>query len=106
MRGVHIRLRASSNYKGFDWAPIVSIFNPLEKPDGVTPRYMGGQHFWELGVRGFRRRDLKRRMSQFFEILSVYTNRDWLGSFNFILKSKLLRPPRGVDAEEHPLRGL
>ena len=64
--------------------------NYFEKPDGITSRYMANQHFWEIGMRGFRIKDVVRRMSVCFEILSIYRNRDWLPSQNFVLKSRMI----------------
>jgi hypothetical protein len=49
---------------------------------------MDRQHFWEVGMRGFRVRDLCRRFSAHFEIIKHYRNRDWLPSYNFVLKSR------------------
>lgn len=71
-----------------DWSLLIDVFNFFEKPDGVTPKYCQGQHYWEIGRRGFRIKDLVRRMSRSFEILKVYRNRDWTPSQNFVLKSK------------------
>jgi SAM-dependent methyltransferase len=88
--GLHVRLRITSNLRDLDLAAIVSFFNYFEKPDGLTPRYMGGQHFWEVGMRGFKPSDIAKRMSRFFEILAVYRNRDWIASQNYVLRSKLM----------------
>lgn len=88
IRGVQVRFRLTSNYRALDLAPIASLFNYFEKPDGVTPRYMGGQHYWEVGVRGFKPVDLSRRMAQFFHVLAAYRNRDWFASYNWVLESK------------------
>ena len=49
---------------------------------------MENQHFWEIGMKGFRVRDMKKRMSRFFEVLKAYRNRDWFLSQNFVLKSR------------------
>jgi predicted SAM-dependent methyltransferase len=87
VHGAYARLRLETNYGNIDWSFVVNIFNYFEKPDGVTRRYMSNQHFWEVGMRGYRVKDLRTRMSKFFEILSVYRNRDWLPSQNFVLKS-------------------
>jgi hypothetical protein len=88
VHGRHIQLRFIPGFKGLDLGFIFDLFNYFEKPDGVTPRYMANQHFWEVGMRGFRKRDIIKRMSKFFSVLSVYRNRDWLPSQNFVLKSK------------------
>jgi hypothetical protein len=60
--------------------------------NGIDARYCGGQHFWEVGMRGFRVKDLKRRMSSEFEVVDVYRNRDWNPSLNFVLRSKRAVP--------------
>jgi SAM-dependent methyltransferase len=63
--------------------------NPFHRPDGVTPRYMSGQHFWHLGMKGFTVCDLKRRMSKYFEVLTTYRNPDRPVSQNFVLRSRV-----------------
>jgi len=86
--GRHCQLRLIPGVKGIDLSFVLDVFNYFDKPDGVTPRYCQGQHFWEIGRRGFRTRDLLRRMSAFFEVLDYYRNRDWHPSMNFVLKSR------------------
>lgn len=86
--GRHSQIRWKAGFGGIDWSMIFDLFNYLHKPDGITPRYCSGQHYWELGMRGYRKSDLKKRFEHSFEILSTYRNRDWNPSFNFILKSK------------------
>ena len=87
--GRHFQARLKGDVKGTDISLIMDIFNYFHKPDGITPRYCEGQHFWEVGMRGFRVRDLIERFSQWFEVLHNYRNRDWYSSWNFIVKSKL-----------------
>jgi hypothetical protein len=87
--GRHIQLRLTPGLKEVDLSFILDVFNRFHRPDGVTPRYSSGQHFWEVGLRGFRPRDLRQRMSRFFKILHVYRNRDWTPSMNFVLESKI-----------------
>lgn len=86
--GRHTQIRWKVGFKGLDWSIIFDIFNYLHKPDGVTPKYCAGQHYWELGMRGFRKSDLKKRLGNHFDILATYRNKDWIPSFNFILKSR------------------
>lgn len=85
--GRHVQLRLTPGLKEIEWSLIVDIFNVLHRPDGITPRYCANQHFWEVGLRGFTTKDLTRRMSRFFQVLSVYRNRDWIPSLNYILQS-------------------
>jgi hypothetical protein len=80
-------LRLVPGFKGLDWAAIIDICRFWERPDGLTAKYCGGQHYWEVGYRGFRVRDLTKRFAKFFELKACYRNRDWLPSQNFVLKS-------------------
>lgn len=86
--GRHAQLRVIPGFHGFDWSWIADLFNPFHRPDGVTARYCQAQHFWEAGYRGFRKRDLVRRLSAHFEVLNCYRNRDWIPSLNFVLRSR------------------
>lgn len=88
VHGRHTQLRLIPGFGGFDWSLITDFFNWFEKPDGVTRRYMSGQHYWEVGMRGFRVGDMIRRFSEHFEVLDFYRNQDWLPSQNFILRSR------------------
>lgn len=88
VHGRHLQVRLIPGFRNLNLSMLFDIFNPLKRPDGVTPRYMAGQHFWEVGMRGFRVRNLLHRMSRFFEVLLVYRNRDWNLSQNFVLRSQ------------------
>lgn len=88
VHGRHMHLRFFPGVRDLDWFLVIDVFNFFRKPDGVTPRYANGQHFWELGMRGFRLRDVKRRLAPHFEIVRSYRNRDWPISYNFVLKSR------------------
>jgi hypothetical protein len=85
--GRHFQLRLKMDFKGIDWSCIFDLFNYFRKPDGITPCYCAGQHYWEIGMRGFRVGDITRRLSKYFKVLSAYRNKDWLPSYNFILES-------------------
>lgn len=91
VHGRHVQTRFVPGIRGWDFSFVIDLFNPLRKPDGVTARYMQGQHFWEMGMRGFRLKDMLRRFESHFEILSSYRNRDWLPSHNFVLASRRWR---------------
>jgi SAM-dependent methyltransferase len=88
IHGRHVQLRVLPGFRDLDLSFFFDVFNWLHKADGMTPRYMSGQHFWEIGLRGFRLRDVRRRLSREFEILQEYRNRDWLSSYNFVLQSR------------------
>lgn len=88
--GKHIQWRFLTGSRRVDLSFILDFYNYFERPSGVRPRYMAGQHFWEVGMRGFRVKDMKKRFSTFFQVLFTYRNKDWLPSINFVLKSKVL----------------
>lgn len=86
--GRHFQFRIKFDLKGIDLSFIFDIFNYFHKPDGVTPRYCQGMHFWEMGMRGFTKRALKKRFSDYFYLVKQYRNIEWNPSYNYILKSK------------------
>jgi hypothetical protein len=87
--GRHFQLRLLMDLKGIDLSLTFDLFNYFHRPDGITPRYCQGQHFWEIGYKGYRVKDIRRRMSKFFEVLSISRNKTWNLSMNFVLRSKL-----------------
>ncbi len=89
LAGRHFQFRIKADVKGIDRSLFWDVFNYFHKPDGVTPRYCQRQHFWEVGMRGFHKRDLIRRLSQFFNVLHSYRNPEWYSSYNFVLKSQI-----------------
>lgn len=88
VHGIYTQLRLTSNFRAFDRSLLLNFSKWFERPDGTAPRYMSGQHYWEIGLKGFRVHDLIRRMERYFEVLNSYRNRDWLPSHNFVLRSK------------------
>lgn len=96
VHGRHMQLRVIPGFKGIDASFVFDLFNYFEKPDGIAPRYMAGQHYWEIGMRGWRVWDVEKRFSEYFDIRNSYRNKDWLPSYNFVLKSKA--PGNASDA--------
>lgn len=86
--GRHSMMRFVPGILGIDWSAILDLRRFWERPDGVTNKYCGGQHFWEVGYRGYRVKDLVARFRRNFEVLDLYRNRDWLPSQNFVLRSR------------------
>jgi hypothetical protein len=86
--GRHFQGRLKMDIKGIDVSCVLDVFNWLRRPDGKTPRYCQGQHYWEVGMRGFRVSDLRHRFSEWFEVIDSYRNRDWNPSYNFVLATK------------------
>ena len=72
---------------------ILDLFNYFHRPSGIVARYCQRQHFWEVGMRGFRVRDVTARMSRYFDVVQAYRNRDWNPSQNFVLRSRHGRDP-------------
>ena len=86
--GRYAALRVQPGALHLDWQLRFNVFNYFERPDGVTRRYARGEHYWEIGRRGFRVRDVKTRLGRFFVILRAYRNVDWLPSYNFVVQSR------------------
>ena len=86
--GRHAQLRFTPGFLGIDWAVTFDLFNYFHRPDGATPRYCLQQHFWEVGMRNWRVKDVARRLQREFDILKSYRNQDWTVSHNFVLRSK------------------
>jgi hypothetical protein len=86
--GRHFQSRLKIDIKGIDLSVVFDLFNYLHKPDGVTARYCQGQHYWELGMRGFTARTVRRRFESHFRVVSQYRNKDWLPSYNWVLESR------------------
>jgi len=86
--GRHFQFRYKLDIKGIEKSFIFDLFNYFHKPDGNIPRYCGGQHYWEIGMRGFRVVDLINRFEKHFTIIQDYRNCDWNPSYNFVLSSK------------------
>ena len=87
--GRHFQLRLKMDLKGIDLSLIFDLFNYLHRPDGLSARYCQGQHYWEQGMRGFTARALRSRFSSNFHVLRGDRNRDWLPSYNWILRSNV-----------------
>lgn len=47
-----------------------------------------GQHYWEIGVRGYPLSKIKKDINKYFNIEIEYNPVNWLYSYNFILRSK------------------
>jgi SAM-dependent methyltransferase len=93
VHGRRVALRFIPGFKSLDFSLVADLYNYLARPDGVSARYMQGQHFWEVGMRGFRVRDLLNRLQRNFEVRAHYRNRDWLPSYNFVLRSRAAPNP-------------
>lgn len=88
VNGRHLQLRISPGFKGFRWDFGVDVINFFRRTSGQSPEFMSGQHYWEVGLRGFTKRAIKKRMSKHFIVKEIYRNHDWLPSMNFILGSR------------------
>lgn len=47
-----------------------------------------GQHYWEIGTRGFSLKKTRKYLRKYFVIVNEYNAENWLYSYNFILESK------------------
>lgn len=87
--GRHFQFQIKLDVKGINLSFVFDLFNYLHKPDGVTAKYCQGQHYWEMGMRGFTSGALEKRFSNHFSIVKSYRNKDWNPSYNWILESKV-----------------
>ena len=86
--GRYATMRIQPGALHLDWQLRLNLFNYFEHPDGITRKYCAGEHYWEIGRRGFRVRDVRRRLERFFVILRAYRNIDWLPSYNFVVEGR------------------
>lgn len=86
--GRHCHVRFMPGVRSIDFSILIDVFNWFEKPDGLTPRYCQRQHFWEIGRRGWKVKDVMARFATYFDVLRTYRNVDWNSSHNFVLRSK------------------
>jgi SAM-dependent methyltransferase len=94
VNGLSLQFRLSSNFRNLDWSSIIDIRKWWRRPNPQVPEYMSGQHYWEIGLRGCSRREIKARLEKQFEVLKAYRNPDWRPSMNFVLTSRhYAKPP-------------
>ena len=86
--GRHAQISLKPNIRGKHLGLIVDLFSYWERPKGDQLNYRFGLHYWEVGYKGFRVKDLIKRLENNFNILQRYRNRDWIPSYNFVLQSK------------------
>jgi hypothetical protein len=60
---------------------------PTRRISGEKPELCAGQHFWEVGYRGFSREAIAAKLQEFFTIDKCYHNEDWTYSLNYCLTS-------------------
>ncbi len=88
VRGRRIQMRVQSGFGAIDWSFGVDLFNYFDKPLSGVRKYMAGQHYWEVGVRGYRVSQVRSRLERHFDVRRSYRNPDWPISWNFVLASK------------------
>lgn len=81
-------LRLAPGVLRIDWSLVLDFRRFWHRPEGVRAKLCGGQHYWEVGYRGFDVGSLKRRFERQFDVLHDYRNKDWLPSYNFVLRSR------------------
>lgn len=95
VHGIHGQVRLRSSFRDLDLQITWDVRKPWRRPAQDRPLFMEGQHYWEIGVRGYRLPAVRRRLEKEFVVISEYRNRDWLPSYNFVLRSR-----RGVATEQ------
>jgi hypothetical protein len=85
--GRHAQISLKPDIRGKHLGLVMDLFRYWERPSGDRLNFGGGQHYWEVGYRGFRVKDLTKRLTNQFRIIRHYRNWDWLPSYNFVLQS-------------------
>jgi hypothetical protein len=85
--GRHFQSRFKFDLKGIDISFVFDVFNYFTKPSAVIPKYCAGQHYWEVGMRGFFVSDMLSRFKKNFKVIKHYRNNDWNPSYNFVLQA-------------------
>ena len=86
--GRHAQVSMKPMVRGKSVGLVMDLFPFWERPSGDRLAYGGGQHYWEIGYKGFRVKDLTSRFNSHFDILQHYRNTDWIPSYNFVLRSR------------------
>jgi SAM-dependent methyltransferase len=90
--GRPVELRLSPGFFSLKWTIVFYLYNWFRRPNPEKALFCSGQHYWEVGRLGFSRRSLARRLNKHFTILRQYRNQDWLFSYNFVLRAKVIEP--------------
>jgi Methyltransferase domain len=85
--GRHIGIRCSLGTRR-SFVIRLDLLRFWHKPSGIERIYRFNEHYWEIGYRGYRKRDVRAALSRHFSIRNEYRNLDWLPSYNFVLSSK------------------
>jgi SAM-dependent methyltransferase len=88
VNGLSVQVAIRSGLPGRDLSWIIDFRKWWKQPSPDIPRFMQGQHYWEVGVKGYSVREVKARLSAPFELIRCYRNHDWRPSMNFVLKSR------------------
>jgi SAM-dependent methyltransferase len=89
--GRPVELRVSPGFGGLNFSIVFDLYNWFIRPNPVKALFCSGQHYWELGRLGFSRQQFAKRISNYFEIIRSYRNKDWLFSFNYVLQSRAIK---------------
>ena len=87
VNGRHLQIRVKPGLRGWNWCWGFDLINLMRRPSGEQLEFMSGQHYWELGLRGFTMRRILQRMRKRFVVVDAYRNVDWTPTMNFVLKS-------------------
>jgi Methyltransferase domain len=99
VNGLSLQFRFLMQYRReWDWSKIIDVRKWWRRPDAKVARYMGGQHYWEIGLRGCSRREIEERMARHFKVRDSYRNHDWRPSMNFILAARGQPSPAAASA--------
>lgn len=67
---------------------IFDFVNKFRKPFDDSPRFCENQHYWEIGVPGYSKKQMRCIFLKDFKIISEYRNYFWPVSYNYVLQAR------------------
>lgn len=72
----------------FSISPLFKKSLRLDIPLFWKTHHFNGEHYWELGTRGYTVKRICKELAPHFSIVERYRNWDWKYSYNFVLRSQ------------------
>jgi hypothetical protein len=88
VNGIYLQFRFNTNFRNINFSKIFTVSRFWIKPDNTKPKFMSGQHYWEVGIKDVNKKFIVEKLSRYFRIIDSYRNHDWLPSVNFLLTKK------------------
>lgn len=93
LAGRHLGLKLTHRQRQQEWDWLTTV-PPFRRISGEVMELQAGQHYWEIGYRGFSKGRIAGFLEACFLIDEAYQNREWHYSMNYRLTSRLAAPTR------------